>query len=84
MDSVGGVAAPPPAAAAAPAPGGGSGGGGVAPPQTETKVIYHLDDEETPYLVKLSGAVVSLGDLKAVLNKPHHKYFFKSQDADFG
>eukprot|EP00095_Tigriopus_kingsejongensis_P010305 maker-scaffold148_size310697-snap-gene-1.21 protein:Tk10305 transcript:maker-scaffold148_size310697-snap-gene-1.21-mRNA-1 annotation:"segment polarity protein dishevelled-like protein dvl-3" len=52
----------------------------------ETKVIYHIDEEETPYLVKLSPASegVTLADLKAVLHKPHYKYFFKSQDDDFG
>ncbi|XP_046672895.1 segment polarity protein dishevelled homolog DVL-3 isoform X3 [Homalodisca vitripennis] len=52
----------------------------------ETKVIYHIDDEETPYLVKLSIAPerVTLADFKNVLNRPNYKYFFKSMDVDFG
>ncbi|XP_059085953.1 segment polarity protein dishevelled homolog DVL-3-like isoform X1 [Tigriopus californicus] len=52
----------------------------------ETKVIYHIDEEDTPYLVKLqmSPKEVTLADLKQVLNKPNYKYFFKSQDDDFG
>ncbi|XP_040151964.1 segment polarity protein dishevelled isoform X3 [Anopheles arabiensis] len=63
--------------------GGGSGGGGG-----ETKVIYHIDDETTPYLVKipLPAPQVTLKDFKLVLNKQNinYKYFFKSMDADFG
>ncbi|XP_022187203.2 segment polarity protein dishevelled homolog DVL-3 isoform X2 [Nilaparvata lugens] len=52
----------------------------------ETKVIYHIDDEETPYLVKLAIAPerVTLSDFKNVLNRPNYKYFFKSMDDDFG
>lgn len=56
--------------------------------EEETKVIYHIDEEDTPYLVKLNKAPdqVTLGDLKSVL--PAHlgkyKYFFKSKDDDFG
>ncbi|XP_073992409.1 segment polarity protein dishevelled isoform X2 [Rhodnius prolixus] len=52
----------------------------------ETKVIYHIDDEETPYLVKLAIAPekVTLADFKNVLNRPNYKYFFKSMDDDFG
>uniref|UniRef100_A0A8C5M9M5 Dishevelled segment polarity protein 3 n=1 Tax=Leptobrachium leishanense TaxID=445787 RepID=A0A8C5M9M5_9ANUR len=52
----------------------------------ETKVIYHLDEQETPYLVKLPVPAerVTLGDFKAVLNKPNYKFFFKSMDDDFG
>lgn len=54
----------------------------------ETKVIYYIDDEQTPYLVKipLSSAQVTLRDFKTVLNKQscNYKYFFKSVDADFG
>ncbi|XP_055603273.1 segment polarity protein dishevelled isoform X1 [Uranotaenia lowii] len=61
---------------------GGGGGGG------ETKVIYHIDDESTPYLVKipLPSSQVTLKDFKLVLNKQNmnYKYFFKSMDADFG
>ncbi|XP_046891622.1 segment polarity protein dishevelled homolog DVL-3 isoform X2 [Hypomesus transpacificus] len=52
----------------------------------ETKIIYHLDDQETPYLVKLPIAAdrVTLADFKHVLNKPNYKFFFKSMDDDFG
>ncbi|XP_059848034.1 segment polarity protein dishevelled homolog DVL-3 [Hypanus sabinus] len=52
----------------------------------ETKIIYHIDDQETPYLVKLPLAAerVTLADFKQVLNKPNYKFFFKSMDQDFG
>lgn len=54
----------------------------------ETKVIYYIDDEETPYLVKLPVATdkVTLADFKNVLNRDRlsYKFFFKSQDDDFG
>lgn len=52
----------------------------------ETKVIYHIDDEETPYLVKIpiSPERVTLSDFKNVLNRPNYKFFFKSMDDDFG
>ncbi|KER21155.1 hypothetical protein T265_15158 [Opisthorchis viverrini] len=52
----------------------------------ETKFIYYIDEEETPYLVKLSipPDVVTLGDFKNALNRPHFKFFFKSLDDDFG
>lgn len=54
----------------------------------ETKAIYHIDDEITPYLVKipLPSSQVTLKDFKMVLNKQNcnYKYFFKSVDSDFG
>ncbi|XP_036600890.1 segment polarity protein dishevelled homolog DVL-1 isoform X2 [Trichosurus vulpecula] len=55
----------------------------------ETKIIYHMDEEETPYLVKLPVPPerVTLADFKSVLsNRPAHcyKFFFKSMDQDFG
>ncbi|KAL7879442.1 hypothetical protein SRHO_G00016960 [Serrasalmus rhombeus] len=52
----------------------------------ETKVIYHLDEQETPYLVKLAVPAerVTLSDLRNALKKPNHKFFFKSMDDDFG
>ncbi|KAL3316377.1 Segment polarity protein dishevelled DVL-2 [Cichlidogyrus casuarinus] len=52
----------------------------------ETKVIYHIDEEETPYLIKLNVPLekVTLGDFKTALNKPSFKYFVKSKDDDFG
>ncbi|XP_062505403.1 segment polarity protein dishevelled homolog DVL-3-like [Corticium candelabrum] len=53
---------------------------------TETKVIYHIDEQETPYLVKLNQNPdeVKLRDLKEALNRPNYKFFFKSMDEDFG
>ena len=52
----------------------------------ETKIIYHIDEEETPYLVKLTipPDQVTLADFKNVLNRPNYKFFFKSMDDDFG
>lgn len=57
----------------------------------ETKVIYHIDEESTPYLVKIPvpASEVTLRDFKIVLNKQNNSnkkyiYFFKSMDADFG
>ncbi|XP_060707834.1 segment polarity protein dishevelled homolog DVL-1-like [Hemiscyllium ocellatum] len=55
----------------------------------ETKIIYHMDEEETPYLVKVPVPPdrVTLGHFKQVLNnRPScsFKFFFKSMDLDFG
>nr|AID23674.1 dishevelled-2 [Hofstenia miamia] len=55
----------------------------------ETKIIYHIDDENTPYLVKLPipSDRVTLADFKNVLtnlNKPNYKFYFKSMDDDIG
>ncbi|XP_046905087.1 LOW QUALITY PROTEIN: segment polarity protein dishevelled homolog DVL-2 [Hypomesus transpacificus] len=52
----------------------------------ETKIIYHIDEEETPYLVKIPipAENITLLDFKQVLNKPNYKLFFKSMDQDFG
>ncbi|XP_067873341.1 segment polarity protein dishevelled homolog DVL-1-like isoform X3 [Heterodontus francisci] len=55
----------------------------------ETKIIYHMDEEETPYLVKVAVPPdrVTLGHFKQVLNnRPNcsFKFFFKSMDLDFG
>ena len=60
--------------------------GFVPPKMEETKIIYHIDDEDTPYLVKLPipSDEVTLGDFKNVLNRPNYKFFFKSMDDDFG
>ncbi|XP_032093759.1 segment polarity protein dishevelled homolog DVL-2 [Thamnophis elegans] len=60
--------------------------GGPPPPPGETKVIYHLDEEETPYLVKIAVPAerLTLGHVKAALARPGAKYFFKSMDQDFG
>lgn len=54
----------------------------------ETKVIYHIDEETTPYLIKISlpSDIVTLKDFKTILNKQNsnYKYFFKSMDVDYG
>ncbi|BFZ23255.1 hypothetical protein BsWGS_26296 [Bradybaena similaris] len=52
----------------------------------ETRIIYHIDDEDTPYLIKLPIPAdrVTLGDFKNALNRPNFKFFFKSMDDDFG
>lgn len=52
----------------------------------ETKVIYYIDDEETPYLMKISQSPgeVQLKDFKAQLNRAYQKFFFKSLDEDVG
>jgi segment polarity protein dishevelled len=54
----------------------------------ETKVIYHIDEEDTPYLVKIYKPPnqVTLGDFKAGIatHFQRYKFFFKSQDDDFG
>lgn len=38
----------------------------------ETKIIYHMDEEETPYLVKLPVAPerVTLADFKNIAQQP--------------
>jgi len=58
----------------------------VSSTMEETKIIYHIDDEDTPYLIKLSVPAdrVTLGDFKNALNRPNYKFFFKSMDDDFG
>ena len=52
----------------------------------ETKVIYYIDDEETPYLLKISQppAEVQLKDFKALLNRSYQKFFFKAVDDEIG
>ncbi|XP_070685857.1 LOW QUALITY PROTEIN: segment polarity protein dishevelled homolog DVL-3 [Pempheris klunzingeri] len=52
----------------------------------ETRVIYHLEDQDTPYLIRINVPAqrVTLADFKHVLNKPNVKFFFKSVDDDFG
>ena len=52
----------------------------------ETKVIYHMDDEDTPYLFKIPKppSQVTLADFKAQLNRPAIKFFFKSKDEEVG
>uniref|UniRef100_A0A4W5KSI9 Dishevelled segment polarity protein 2 n=2 Tax=Hucho hucho TaxID=62062 RepID=A0A4W5KSI9_9TELE len=62
------------------------GSGSFAGEMAETKIIYHIDEEETPYLVKIPipAENITLLDFKQVLNKPNYKFFFKSMDQDFG
>lgn len=52
----------------------------------ETRVIYHLEDQETPYLIRIGVPPqrVTLADFKLVINKPNFRFFFKSVDDDFG
>ncbi|XP_038548392.1 segment polarity protein dishevelled homolog DVL-3-like isoform X2 [Micropterus salmoides] len=52
----------------------------------DTRVIYHLEDQETPYLIRINVPAqrVTLADFKQVLNKPNLKFFFKAVDDDFG
>ncbi|CDS37010.1 segment polarity protein dishevelled [Echinococcus multilocularis] len=57
-----------------------------APSNDGTRIIYYVDEEDTPYLVKLNAPSdsVTLGDFKLALSKPNCKFFFKSIDDDFG
>jgi segment polarity protein dishevelled len=52
----------------------------------ETKIIYYIEDEDTPYLIKLSIPPdrVTLNDFKNALSRSNFKFFFKSMDDDFG
>jgi hypothetical protein len=51
-----------------------------------TKVVYYLDDDPTPYLIKLNidSSNVTFGDVKDQFVKSNCKCFFKSLDPDFG
>ncbi|XP_039250963.1 segment polarity protein dishevelled homolog DVL-3-like isoform X2 [Styela clava] len=52
----------------------------------ETKIVYYIGDEATPYLSKVTipPEQITLGNFKVAINKPNYKYFFRSTDADFG
>ncbi|KAM8903627.1 segment polarity protein dishevelled homolog DVL-3 isoform 1-T1 [Spinachia spinachia] len=52
----------------------------------ETRVIYHLEDQETPYLIRINVPAqrVTLADFKHAINKPNVKFFFKSVDDEIG
>ncbi|XP_068561385.1 segment polarity protein dishevelled homolog DVL-3 isoform X1 [Cebidichthys violaceus] len=52
----------------------------------ETRVIFHLEDQETPYLIRINVPAqrVTLADFKHVLNKPNMRFFFKSVDDEIG
>lgn len=57
----------------------------------ETKIFYYIDEEDTPYLIKLPGVrkdQVTLSAFKLALqlhNRPNsYKFFFKSLDTDMG
>ncbi|XP_003744538.1 segment polarity protein dishevelled homolog DVL-2-like [Galendromus occidentalis] len=54
--------------------------------KVETKVCFHIDEEETPYLVKLPIAIgkLTLKDFKRSLPRTNFKFFFKSVDPEFG
>lgn len=49
-------------------------------------MIYHLEDQHTPYLVRIGVPAqrVTLLDVKTALNKPSARFFFRSEDRDFG
>ncbi|KAL3309723.1 hypothetical protein Ciccas_011726, partial [Cichlidogyrus casuarinus] len=51
-----------------------------------TKVVYHIDEEDTPYLVKVNQPPdkCTLRDFKDVLSKKFSQYYFRDKDADFG
>jgi len=52
----------------------------------ETKICYYVGDEQTPYISKISVSQhdITLRDFKATTKKTNYRYFFRSQDADFG
>ncbi|XP_072318224.1 segment polarity protein dishevelled homolog DVL-3 [Eucyclogobius newberryi] len=52
----------------------------------ETRVIFHLEDQTTPYLVRIGVAAerVTLLDVKNALNKHNARFFFRTEDRDFG
>ena len=52
----------------------------------ETKVIYYIDEEDTPYMMKIAASPdnVTLKDFKGQLNRPYKKFFFRSTDDDVG
>lgn len=59
-------------------------------PDNETKVCYHIDDQEIPFLIKLPfpSSSITLKDLKANLQLKrhfsHYKFYFKSHDKECG
>lgn len=53
----------------------------------ETRILYYVDDEETPYSIKLPipSDQVTLRDFKQVFApKTNYKFFFKSYDDEVG
>ena len=52
----------------------------------ETKIVYYIGDEQTPYMKKIniSPDAVTLADFKSAISKSNYKFFFKSKDQDFG
>lgn len=55
-------------------------------PTGETKIFYYIDDEKTPYVLKMAKPAdsIKLLEFKTALNMPKYKYFFETVDADFG
>lgn len=56
---------------------------------SETKVIYHMDDKDIPTMVRIpiAPSVITLRDLKAYLslrNSSNYKFYFKARDKDCG
>ena len=54
----------------------------------ETKIIYYIDDDKMPYLIKLNVAPekATLKEFKNALNVnvKNYRYFFQTVDDDFG
>ena len=52
----------------------------------ETRIIYYLEEEDTPYLVKLniSPDEITLRDFKDALTTRNYKFFFKLMDEVVG
>lgn len=52
----------------------------------ETKIVYYIGDETTPYVTKVNIApeAITLKDFKTAIKKPTYKFFFRSEDKDFG
>ena len=55
-------------------------------PTGETKIFYYIDDEKTPYVLKMAKPAnsIKLLEFKTALNMPKYKYFFETVDTDFG
>jgi len=55
--------------------------------EQSTKIAYYIGDENTPYVIKvpITPGNVTLKDFKLAINKPNYnKFFFRSEDDDFG
>lgn len=52
----------------------------------ETKIVYFIGEETCPYVIKIhiKPGEVTLKDFRDAINKPGYKFFFRSEDDDFG